>query len=163
MPPAPNGAQDPPQGAARALDIAIAHEQVLLSSIAGFDGKLMFLTALNVAGLSALVGIAVSAEPWLWLFGLSMAACAVCALSGLANLWAGDVDQFPTPDEAIRAADENTQGPDALAWRYLTAVQKVSQDAQGVLRRKLVLMRTLLATTPISLGLVVATALTATL
>ena len=163
MPSAPNGAEDPPRGVARALEIAIAHEQVLLSSIAGFDGKRMFLTALNVAGLSALVGIAVSAEPWLWLFGLSMAACALCALSGLANLWAGDVDQFPTPGEAIRAADENAQDPDALTWRYLIAVQEVSQHAQDALRRKLVLMRTLLATTPISLGLVVATALTATL
>ena len=88
MPPAPNDAADPPRGGARALEIAIAHEQVLLSSIAGFDGKLMLLTVLNVAGISALVGIAASADPVAWLFGLSMASCALCALAGLGNLWA---------------------------------------------------------------------------
>ena len=115
MPSDPNGAEKPPpQGVARALEIAIAHEQVLLSSIAGFDGKLMLLTVLNVAGISALVGIAASADPIAWLFGLSMASCALCALAGLGNLWAGDVDQFPTPEEAIRIARENPDGEDEL-------------------------------------------------
>ena len=51
------------EGGGRALEIATAHLQVQLTSIAGFDGKLMFLTALNVAGISALVGIAASADP----------------------------------------------------------------------------------------------------
>ena len=162
MPSAPNGAQDPPQGVARALDIAIAHEQVLLSSIAGFDGKLMLLTVLNVAGISAPVGIAASADPVAWLFGLSMASCALCALAGLGNLWAGDVDQFPTPAEAIRIARENPDGEDELAWWYLGAVNDASQRAEYVLSRKTVLMRALLVGTPMSLGLVVADALTTT-
>ena len=136
--------------------------QVLLASIAGFDGKLMLLTVLNVAGVSALVGIAASADPTAWLFGLSMASCALCALSGLANLWAGDVDQFPTPDEAIHAARGNPDD-DALMWQYLLAIRDVSRRANRTLRRKLLLLRILIAATPGSLGMVVATALTTTL
>ena len=160
MPPDPNGAEEPPpQGVARALEIAIAHEQVLLSSIAGFDGKLMLLTVLNVAGISALVGIVASADPIAWLFGLSMASCALCALAGLGNLWAGDVDQFPTPEEAIRIARENPDGEDELTWWYLGAVKDASQRAERVLNRKTMLMRALLVGTPVSLGLVVAVAL----
>ena len=134
-----------------ALEIAIAHMQVLLSSIAGFDGKLMLLTVLNVAGVSALVGIAASADPTAWLFGLSMASCALCALSGLANLWAGDVDQFPTPDDAIHAARANPDD-DALMWQYLLAIRDVSRRANRTLRRKLLLLRILIAATPGSLG-----------
>ncbi len=108
MPPDGEHQNDPPPaGIGRALQIAIAHEQVLLASIAGFDGKLMLLTVLNVAGVSALVGIAASADPITSLFGLSMASCAICALAGLGNLWARDVDQFPTPDEAMRAVRQN--------------------------------------------------------
>ncbi len=161
MPLAPNGAQNPPQGVARALDIAIAHEQVLLSSIAGFDGKLMLLTVLNVAGISALVGIAASADPVAWLFGLSMASCALCALAGLGNLWAGDVDQFPTPDEAIRTAEENALGEETLMWLYLQSVRRVARRAEAAINRKTRLMRALLIGTPVSLGFVVAAALTA--
>ncbi len=63
------GEERPPEGVDRALEIAIAHMQVLLASIASFDGKVMFLTALNVAGISALVGIAASSDPWLWCSG----------------------------------------------------------------------------------------------
>ena len=161
MPPDPNGAEEPPpQGVARALEIAIAHEQVLLSSIAGFDGKLMLLTVLNVAGISALVGIAASADPIAWLFGLSMASCALCALAGLGNLWAGGVDQFPTPDEAIRTAEENALDEETLTWLYLQAVRQVARRAETTINRKTWLMRALLIGTPVSLGLVVAAALT---
>ena len=163
MPAAPNGAEDPPRGVARALEIAIAHEQVLLSSIAGFDGKLMFLTALNVAGLSALVGIAVSAEPWLWLFGLGVAGSTACVLLGLGNLWTRDAHQFPTPDEAMHIASMNEHGEDALAWLYLKAISRITQSANEVRNRKARLMRRLLIGTPISLGFVVATALTTTI
>ena len=154
------GEERPPEGVDRALEIAIAHMQVLLSSIAGFDGKLMLLTVLNVAGVSALVGIAASADPTAWLFGLSMASCALCALSGLANLWAGDVDQFPTPDDAIHAARKNTLGEEALIWLYLKAVRKVARRAEATISRKMLLLRALLIGTPLSLGFVVATALT---
>ena len=150
----------PPAGIGRALQIAIAHEQVLLASIAGFDGKLMLLTVLNVAGISALVGIAASADPITSLFGLSMASCAICALAGLGNLWAGDVDQFPTPEEAIRIAQANPDGEAELISWYLGAVKDASRRAGRVLNRKTTLMRALLVGTPLSLGLVVATALT---
>ena len=160
MAPDSDPTEESPQGVARALEIAIAHEQVLLSSIAGFDGKLMLLTVLNVAGISALVGIAASADPIAWLFGLSMALCALCALSGLANLWAGDVDQFPTPDEAMHIALRNDQGESALAWQYLKAISRITKRADKVLARKSRLMHRLLVGTPISLGFVLATALT---
>ena len=163
MPPDGEHLDDPPPaGIGRALQIAIAHEQVLLASIAGFDGKLMLLTVLNVAGISALVGIAASADPITSLFGLSMASCAICALAGLGNLWARDVDQFPTPDEAMRAVRQNPRGEDALIWEYLEAVEEVAQRASATLARKVLLLRVLLAATPASLGLVVATALTTT-
>ena len=154
------GEERPPEGVDRALEIAVAHMQVLLSSIAGFDGKVMFLTALNVAGISALVGIAASTEPALWLFGFSLASSTICVLLGLGNLWTRDADQFPTPDEAMHIASTNKQGGDALAWRYLKAISRITQNANKVRSRKARLMRRLLIGTPISLGLVVATALT---
>lgn len=154
------GEERPPEGVVRALEIAIAHMQVLLSSIAGFDGKVMFLTALNVAGISALVGIAVSSDPWLWLFGLGVASSTACVLLGLGNLWARDADQFPTPNEAMHIALRNDQGESALAWQYLKAIGRITERADKVLVRKSRLMRRLLVGTPISLGFVVATALT---
>ena len=162
MAPDSDPTEEPPQGVARALEIAIMHEQVLLSSIAGFDGKLMFLTVLNVAGISALVGIVASADPIAWLFGLSMTSCSLCALVALGNLWAGDMDQFPTPAEAIRAARESPDDS-RLVWQYALAVQEVARRADRTVRRKLMLMRVLVVATPSSLGLVVATALTTTL
>ena len=150
-----------PEGAGRALEIAIAHLQVQLASIAGFDGKLMFLTALNVAGISALVGIAASADPSLWLWGVGLASSASCVLLGLGNLWVGDADQFPTPSEAMRVALKEQRGDEALAWRYLGTVHDAAERANDLRIRKARLMRVLLTGTSASLGLVIATALTA--
>lgn len=154
------GEGPPPQGVGRALEIAIAHMQVLLASIASFDGKVMFLTALNVAGISALVGIAASSEPTLWLFSFSLASSTICVLLGLGNLWTRDANQFPTPGEAMHIASTNKQGGDTLAWLYLKAISRITQKANEVRNRKARLMRRLLIGTPISLGFVVATALT---
>ena len=164
MPPDPSGAEEPPpQGVARALEIAIAHEQVLLSSIAGFDGKVMFLTALNAAGLSALIGIAASSSPSLWLLALGLASSTICVLLGLGNLWTRDANQFPTPDEAMHIASTNEHGEDTLAWLYLQAISRITESANNVRNRKARLMRRLLVGTPISLGFAVATALTTTI
>ena len=154
------GGGPPPQGVGRALEIAIAHMHVLLASISSFDGKVMFLTALNVAGISALVGIAASSEPTLWLFSFSLASSTICVLLGLGNLWTRDANQFPTPGEAMHIASTNKQGGDTLAWLYLKAISRITQKANEVRNRKARLMRRLLIGTPISLGFVVATALT---
>ena len=152
-----------PEGSGRALELAVAHLQVQLASIAGFDGKLMFLTALNVAGISALVGIAASADPSLWLLGFGSASSAICVLLGLGDLWFGDVAQFPTPTEAMRAAREEPGGDGVLAWRYVEVVRDIAESARNVQIHKIRLMRLLLIGTSASLGLVIATALTATL
>ena len=153
----------PAEGGGHALQIASAHLQVQLTSIAGFDGKLMFLTALNVAGISALVGIAASADPSLWLLGFGSASSAICVLLGLADLWFGDVAQFPTPAEAMRAAREQPGGDGVLAWRYAEVLRDIAEGARNVQIHKIRLMRLLLIGTSASLGLVIATALTATL
>ena len=122
----------PAEGGGHALQIASAHLQVLLASIAGFDGKLMFLTALNVAGISALVGIAASADPSLWLLGFGSASSAICVLLGLADLWFGDVAQVPTPAKAMRAAREQPGGDGVLAWRYAEVVRDIAEGARNV-------------------------------
>ena len=159
-----NGPDDyPAEGGGHALQIASAHVQAQLAAIAGLYGKLMFLSALNVAGISALVGIVASAEPSMWLSGLGLAASSACALLGLGNLWAEGVDQFPTPEEAARAAREHQHGDDMLAWQLMRVLDEAAQQANEVLDRKLRVVRALLIGTPISLGVVVATALTAAL
>ena len=144
------------------MELAVAHLQVQLASIAGFDGKLMFLTALNVAGISALVGIAASADPALWLLGFGSASSAICVLLGLGDLWFGDVAQFPTPAEAKSAAREEPGGDGVLAWRYAEVVRDIAESARDAQVHKIRLMRLLLIGTSASLGLVIATALTAT-
>ena len=134
-----------------------------LASIAGFNGKLMFLTALNVAGVSALVGIAASADASLVLFSLGLAAASIGVLLGLGDLWVQDVEQFSTPAEATRVALDNSGDEDLLLWRYLSTISNISQLVDAVRRRKSRLTRLLLSTTVISLGLVIATALEAAL
>ena len=151
----------PAEGGGHALQIASAHLQVQLASIAGFDGKLMFLTALNVAVVVALVGIAASADASLWLLRLGLVAASIGVLLGLGDLWVQDVQQFPTPAEAARVALDNSGDEDVLLWRYLSTINNISQVVDAVRRRKSRLTRLLLSSTVISLGLVVATALEA--
>ena len=153
----------PAEGGGHALQIATAHLQVLLASIAGFDGKIMFLTALSVASISALVGIIASADPSLWLTGFGLAWAAANVLLGLGSLWSRDVPQFPSP--TVIAAITQTQGNDepAIVQFYLGGIEEASRVAGAALDRKSRLTRVLLFGITVSLGLVVAAALTVAL
>ena len=155
--------EEPVEGGKASLEVAAWHLQVLLMSLAGFDGKIMFLTALNAAGVSALIGVAVTSEPSPWLLGLGLAISSICVAAGLARLWVADVDQFPTPREARRFAEQGTADADAVAWRHFFAIQEAVARAELTLRRRGRLLRMLLIITPIALAVVVATALTTTL
>ncbi|MDE2892459.1 MAG: hypothetical protein OXN86_08170 [Chloroflexota bacterium] len=68
------------------LSVAAWHLQVLLSALANLDTKIMFVTALNVAGLSALIGVTVTANPVNWLFWLGLVASGLAVLLGFARL-----------------------------------------------------------------------------
>ena len=151
--------QEPLRGGATSLEIAAWHLQALLAAISGSDGKIMFLTALNVAGMSALIGVAVTSDPTVWLLGLGFAVSGVCIAMGLSRLWAADVRQFPTPTEALHFARDMDADADALAWRHFFAVQAAAIRADRSLRRRSRLTRTLLIGTIIALTVVVAAAL----
>ncbi len=60
----------------------------------------------------------------------------------------------------MHIALRNDQGESALAWQYLKAIGRITKRADKVLVRKSRLMHRLLVGTPISLGFVLATALT---
>lgn len=150
----------PPEGGAGTLEVAAWHLQVLLTSLAGTDGKIMFLTALNVAGVSALIGVAITSEPSPWLLGVGLAISSLCVALGLARLWAADVEQFPTPQDALRFALQARRDPNAIAWRHFLAIQLAADQANEALHRRRSLFRALLVATPLALAVVVATALT---
>lgn len=152
----------PPEGTARALEVAAWHLQVLLTSLAGFDGKIMFLTALNVAGGSALIGVAATSDPSVWLLGTGLSVAGVCIALGLRNLWAANIQQFSTPREALRIARDATGGSEMRDWQYFLAIQLAVRWADDSLRRRVQLMRILLVGTPVALALAAVTALTAT-
>lgn len=141
------------------LQVAAWHLQTLLSAISSTDSKVMFLTALNAAGMSALVGIAVTSSPEEWLLGLGFALSGLCVLIGLGRLWAADVRQFPRPNEAWETAISVGEASDLLAWQHFLAVQDAVIQADAALRRSALVMRALLVLTPTSLALVVAAAL----
>lgn len=84
-----------------ALTVAAWHLQVLLTSLANLDSKIMFVTALNVAGLSALIGVAEAADQISWLLWLGLAGSGLSVLLGFARLWSAESEQFPTPTEAF--------------------------------------------------------------
>ncbi len=148
----------PPDGGESSLELAAWHLQVLLTSLAGFDGKIMFLTALNVAGLSALIGLVATANPSLWLVGVGLSMSGVCVVIGLGSLWAPNARQFPTPEETLQMLGDGTL---EVTQTHFFAVREAVLQAEPALRRKLLLTRTLLVATPTSLAIVVATALTA--
>ena len=152
--------EPPPDGGIQTLEIAASHLQVLLAAIAGSDGKIMFLTALNVAGISALVGIEVTANTPNWLVGFGLAVSGLCVLGGLGNLWTQYLQQFPTPEEALRFARDDRNGNNALAWRHFYAVLEAAENAQESLRRRSRLMRIMLFLTPIAFAVVIAAAFT---
>ncbi len=150
-----------PPGGEASLEVAAWHLQALLAAISGFDGKIMFLTALNVAGISALIGVAVTSDPSTWLLALGLGISGICVMLGLSMLWARNVQQFPTPEDALRFAKEVEMGRDDLAWRHFIALQQAVKQADETLRWRSLATRTLLVATPIALSVVVAAALTA--
>ncbi len=153
----------PAEGSGHALQIASAHLQVQLASIAGFDGKLMFLTALSVAAISALVGIIASADPSPWLTGFGLAWATTNVLLGLSSLWSRDVPQFPSPPVITAITQSRGNDGRAVLRFYLGGIEEASRVAGAALDRKSRLMRVLLIGISFSLGLVVTAALTVAL
>lgn len=148
----------PTDGGESTLQVAAWHLQILLTSLAGFDGKIMFLTALNAAGISALIGLVATSEPSLWLVGFGLVLSGVCVVLGLGSLWAPNARQFPTPEESLRIMSD---GPSEMSRTHFFALREAVQQAEPALRRRLLLTRMLLLMTPIALAIAVATALTA--
>lgn len=151
----------PSGGGASSLEVAAWHLQVLLVSIAGYDGKIMFLSALNVAGISALIGIEVTAEPAVWVIGIGLAGTGLCVFVGLGSLWTAGVKQFPTPGNALSFARESDVGDNTIAWRHFFAIEDAIRHADVALSRQKTVMRALLLSTPMSLAVVVIAAMTA--
>ena len=149
----------PPEGAAISLEVAAWHLQTLLLAIGQSDGKVMFLTALNTAGMSALIGITVAGEPPEWLLGIGIAMSGLCLVVGLGRLWAAEVRQFPSPTEVLQFARQALVDDSNLQWRHFFALEAAIDEAEASHRRSHLILRLLLLTTPISLSIVVATAL----
>jgi hypothetical protein len=141
------------------LQIAAWRLQPLLTAIGNSDGKVMFLTALSAAGMSALVGIAAASSPASWPLGFGFAFSGLSVVIGLGRLWAADVQQFPNPDEAWNSASEVGENSDLLQWQHFSTVREAVAQADDSLRRSTLIMRILLIETPVSLALVVAAAL----
>ena len=142
------------------LQIAAWHLQTVLTAISNSDSKIMLLTALNAAGLSALVGIAITSSPAVWLLGLGLTLSGLCVVIGLGRLWAVDVPQFPDPDEAWGTAQLVGESTDWLQWQLFLAVREAVLLADVSLRRSTLVLRSMLSLTPISLALLVVVALT---
>ncbi len=145
----------------RSLDLSARHLQVLLTSLSSFDGKMMFLTALNVAGISALIGVALTADPVDWLFALSLSLTSLNVAAGLGRLWAPDAVQFPTPEETRRTIEEVGNDETRLEQQHLAAIWYAVRLGHGSLRRLIMLVRVLLLTTGTALTLTVGTAMSA--
>ena len=154
----PDDSTPPPEQGDSSLNVAAWHLQVLLTSLAGFDGKIMFLTALNVAGVSALVGLVATSDPSWWLVGLGLSRSGLCIGAGLGSLWAPPARQFPSPMDA-KSTDSDEAGSNEQAQLY--AIREAVLQADPALRRKLLLTRVLLLMTPCALAIVVATAIIA--
>jgi hypothetical protein len=144
----------------RSLDVAAWHLQMLLASVASFDGKIMFLTALNVAGMSALIGTVLASDPYLWLIALGFVLLSICAALGLGVLWSANLEQFPSPPEITRFIREIGGAPGELTRRHFAAIQHATSRADDALRLRILTMRTLLVLTPTALTVVIATAVT---
>ncbi len=150
--------EPPPGGAAISLEVAAWHLQTLLSAISQSDGKVMFLTALNAAGMSALIGVTVAADPSDWLLGAGLVLSSLCLVIGLGRLWAAEVRQFPSPSEALSYARVAAADGSNLEWRHFFAVEAAIDEAEASHRRSLQILRSLLLMTPASLSVVLATA-----
>ena len=143
----------------RSLDVAAWHLQMLLTSVSSFDGKIMFLTALNVAGMSALIGIVLASDPSVWLLSLGFLLLSACVALGLGVLWSANLLQFPSPDDVLAAVGEVGDDPDELVRRHFAAIQDAAERAEDSLRLRIQTMRALLGMTPVALTVVVAAAI----
>ena len=151
---------DPASDGERTLDLAAWHLQMLLTSVASFDGKIMFLTALNVAGTSALIGIVIASDPVISLISLGFVLSSVGVTLGLGALWSANLQQFPSPDEVLNTAREVGNEPLELVRRHFASIREATNQAEAQLRFRIRTMRTLLLMTPIALTIVIATAIT---
>ena len=158
MPPQP---EYPEGGGEQALQVAIAHLQVLLAAIASFDGKSMFLTSVSVVALSAQGGIiaAYARDATLAIAIVGLVVSSLAVLSGLWNLWGAETSQFPAPSSLISFRAPRPARSDKLAWAYLAAIMVSSVEAEDVLVRKVKRFRLLLVLTTASLAFGIASAI----
>ena len=145
----------------RSLDVAAWHLQMLLTSVGSFDGKIMFLTALNVAGMSALIGIVIAADPSIALLAVGFVLLSIGTALGLGMLWSTSLQQFPRPDEIIEIARDGGGEPAEILGGHFAAIHGATEQASNALRARIRVMRILITMTLVALAIVVATALTA--
>lgn len=149
------------------LNVAAWHLQVLLSALAALDSKIMFITALNAAALSALIGVAVTADPEVWLLGMGLGTASLNMLFGFVRLWSSESGQFPSPEDAFSYAVETqrlgpTEARDRIESRQnFFAIWSATLKLGNRLDRRHRLLRFLLMTTVIALSFAVAATLTA--
>ena len=156
MPPQP----EHPEGGSDALQVSAAHLQVALQSIGAYDGKMMFLMALQVAAISAQVGLDASADPKLELLVAGIAASALAFLLGVWGLWTSETDHFPSPTTAMALARRAGADANRLAWIYVIVMHRAALRTRPIIIRKGRITRLMLALTPIAVGLLMWTALT---
>lgn len=157
MPPQPDY---PEGGGEQALQVSAAHLQVALQSIGAYDGKMMFLMALQIAAISAQVGLSASADPKLELLIAGIATSALAFLLGVWGLWTSETDHFPSPTTAMALTRRARADANRLAWIYVVAMRRAALRARLIIVRKGRITRLMLILTPIAVGLLMWTALT---
>ena len=149
------------------LNVAAWHLQVLLSALANLDSKIMFVTALNVAGLSALIGVAVAADPVDWLFWLGLVTSGLAVLLGFARLWSAESEQFPSPTEVFVMSVRVRERVSTDLWESrertesVRAIRQASYERGRDLQRRHWLLRGLMVLSLITLALTVAATISA--
>ena len=149
------------------LNVAAWHLQVLLAALAALDSKIMFVTALNVAALSALIGVAVAADPVDWLLWLGLATSGLAVLLGFARLWSAESEQFPSPTDVFRTSVTVMQLVSPDFWESRERVENfhafrmASYRLAKDLRRRHWLLRRLMLLSVLSLAVAVAATITA--
>ena len=149
------------------LNVAAWHLQVLLSALANLDSKIMFVTALNVAGLSALIGVGVAADPVDWLLWLGVATSGVGVMLGFGRLWSVESQQFPSPSEAFVTSAQVRERVSPDLWEsrerieIFHAIRQASYERGEDLQRRHWLLRGLIGLSLISLALTVTATISA--
>ena len=150
-----------------ALNVAAWHLQVLLAALANLDSKIMFVTALNVAGLSALIGIGVAADPVDWLLWSGVAMSGVGVVLGFGRLWSVESQQFPSPTEAFVTSVQVRKRVSPDLWESrerienFHAIRRASYERGQDLQRRHWLLRGLMIMSLLSLALTVAATISA--